>query len=206
MTRKDIKANALSVFTYNYWPCVGAYVLVALITSAVGALSVPGVVASFFLIPVTLGLTVYYCDMIDGAKPTIGKIFNTAFDGKFYLRRVGGYAWMTLFTLLWSMLFVIPGIVKAYSYALTPYILARYPDVQAKDALKHSMNIMEGKKAELFVFQLSFLGWFILSAITFGLLGIFYVYPYYGLAETIWFKNTMDEAIQNGKFSYTSLV
>lgn len=167
--------------------------------------SVPGIgsIASYFIIPVSLGLTLYTVGLIDGGKPSITDIFTNAFDGRYYLRRVGGYAWMMLFTFLWSLLFVIPGIVKAYSYALTPYILAKYPEVQAKEALKVSMKIMDGKKAELFVLHLSFIGWAMLAGITFGLLGIFFVIPYMAITDTLWFKRTMESAIETGLFSYT---
>lgn len=167
--------------------------------------SVPGIgsIALYFIIPVNLGLTLYIVGLIDGGKPSITDIFTNAFDGRYYLRRVGGYAWMMLFTFLWSLLFAIPGIVKAYSYALTPYILAKYPEVQAKEALKVSMKIMDGKKAELFVLQLSFIGWAMLAGITFGLLGIFFVIPYMTITYTLWFKRTMESAIETGLFSYT---
>ena len=116
---------------------------------------------------------------------------------------VTGVSLMMLFTFLWSLLFVIPGIVKAYSYALTPYILAKYPEVQAKEALKVSMKIMDGKKAELFVLHLSFIGWAMLAGITFGLLGIFFVIPYMAITDTLWYKRTMESAIETGLFSYT---
>lgn len=145
MNRAELKSQAKGILSANYWPIIGATVLVMAILAAVA--SVPGIgsIASYFIIPVSLGLTLYIVGLIDGGKPSITDIFTNAFDGRYYLRRVGGYAWMMLFTFLWSLLFVIPGIVKAYSYALTPYILAKYPEVQAKEALKVSMKIMDGK-------------------------------------------------------------
>lgn len=203
MNRAELKSQAKGILSANYWPIIGATVLVMAILAAVA--SVPGIgsIASYFIIPVSLGLTLYIVGLIDGGKPSITDIFTNAFDGRYYLRRVGGYAWMMLFTFLWSLLFVIPGIVKAYSYALTPYILAKYPEVQAKEALKVSMKIMDGKKAELFVLQLSFIGWAMLAGITFGLLGIFFVIPYMAITDTLWFKRTMESAIETGLFSYT---
>lgn len=203
MNRAELKSQAKGILSANYWPIIGATVLVMAILVAVA--SVPGIgsIASYFIIPVSLGLTLYIVGLIDGGKPSITDIFTNAFDGRYYLRRVGGYAWMMLFTFLWSLLFVIPGIVKAYSYALTPYILAKYPEVQAKEALKVSMKIMDGKKAELFVLQLSFIGWAMLAGITFGLLGIFFVIPYMAITYTLWFKRTMENAIETGLFSYT---
>lgn len=203
MNRAELKSQAKGILSANYWPIIGATVLVMAILVAVA--SVPGIgsIASYFIIPVSLGLTLYTVGLIDGGKPSITDIFTNAFDGRYYLRRVGGYAWMTLFTFLWSLLFAIPGIVKAYSYALTPYILAKYPEVQAKEALKVSMKIMDGKKAELFVLHLSFIGWAMLAGITFGLLGIFFVIPYMAITDTLWFKRTMESAIETGLFSYT---
>ena len=203
MNRAELKSQAKGILSANYWPIIGATVLVMAILAAVA--SVPGIgsIALYFIIPVNLGLTLYIVGLIDGGKPSITDIFTNAFDGRYYLRRVGGYAWMMLFTFLWSLLFAIPGIVKAYSYALTPYILAKYPEVQAKEALKVSMKIMDGKKAELFVLQLSFIGWAMLAGITFGLLGIFFVIPYMAITYTLWFKRTMENAIETGLFSYT---
>ncbi len=203
MNRAELKSQAKGILSANYWPIIGATVLVMAILAAVA--SVPGIgsIASYFIIPVNLGLTLYIVGLIDGGKPSITDIFTNAFDGRYYLRRVGGYAWMMLFTFLWSLLFVIPGIVKAYSYALTPYILAKYPEVQAKEALKVSMKIMDGKKAELFVLHLSFIGWAMLAGITFGLLGIFFVIPYMAITDTLWYKRTMESAIETGLFSYT---
>ena len=203
MNRAELKSQAKGILSANYWPIIGATVLVMAILASVA--SVPGIgsIASYFIIPVNLGLTLYIVGLIDGGKPSITDIFTNAFDGRYYLRRVGGYAWMMLFTFLWSLLFVIPGIVKAYSYALTPYILAKYPEVQAKEALKVSMKIMDGKKAELFVLHLSFIGWAMLAGITFGLLGIFFVIPYMAITDTLWYKRTMESAIETGLFSYT---
>lgn len=206
MTRKELKNQASTLFSQNYWLSVGAYVIVSVIIAACGALSFVGAVAQFFLYPLTMGMVLFFLKMSDGEGPTIGGIFSDAFDGKYFLRRVGGYAWMTLFQFLWSLLFIIPGIVKGYSYALTPYILAKYPEISAKEALKVSMKLMDGKKSELFVLQLSFIGWFLLSGVTFGILGIFYVFPYYTITETLWFKNLIAEATEKGDFSYTPLV
>ena len=203
MNRTELKSQAKNILSANYWSLVGATALVMAIFAAVSSVPVIGGVALYFLIPISFGLTLYILGLVDGGRPSITDIFTNAFDGRYYLRRIGGYAWMMLFTFLWSLLFVIPGIVKAYSYALTPYILAKYPEVQAKEALKHSMRIMDGKKAELFVLQLSFIGWALLSGITFGLLGIFFVLPYMLITETLWFKRTMENAEEYGLFSYT---
>lgn len=83
-----------------------------------------------------------------------------------------------LYTILWTMLFIIPGIVKSYEYQMIPYLLAENPQMSREQAFAESKRMMSGQKWRAFVLDLSFIGWNILSAITLGILGIFYVQPY----------------------------
>ena len=83
-----------------------------------------------------------------------------------------------LFLFLWSLLFLIPGIVKGYSYRMVPYILADHPELSGTQVITLSRQMMRGNKWHAFVLDLSFLGWEILSLLTLGILGIFYVGPY----------------------------
>ena len=83
-----------------------------------------------------------------------------------------------LFLILWSLLFIVPGIVKAYSYRMVPYLLKEHPELKSTQAITMSRRLMNGHKWNAFVLDLSFLGWFLLSALTFGILHIFYVGPY----------------------------
>lgn len=84
---------------------------------------------------------------------------------------------VSLYTTLWSLLFIIPGIIKTYSYAATPYIIANNPDMKINDAITKSRELMDGHKFELFVLQLSFIGWMLLGILTLGI-GLLYVLPY----------------------------
>ena len=95
-----------------------------------------------------------------------------------YGRTVGAMFLRGLFLSLWSLLFIIPGIIKAYSYRMVPYILADDPTIGGKDAITLSRQMMDGQKWKTFVLDLSFIGWAILSVFTFGILGVFYVKPY----------------------------
>lgn len=88
-----------------------------------------------------------------------------------------------LFTFLWSLLFIIPGIVKSYEYRLIPYLLAENPNMNMNEAFTRSRNMMYGQKMNAFILDLSFIGWLILSSLTFGFLGIFYVNPYYAYTD-----------------------
>lgn len=83
-----------------------------------------------------------------------------------------------LYTILWTLLFIIPGIVKSYEYQMIPYLLAENPQMSREQAFAESKRMMSGQKWRAFVLDLSFIGWNILSAITLGILGIFYVQPY----------------------------
>ncbi|MBR4720896.1 MAG: DUF975 family protein [Clostridia bacterium] len=83
-----------------------------------------------------------------------------------------------LFLALWTMLFIIPGIVKSYSYRMVPFILADNPEMSSTDIITKSREMMNGHKWDAFVLDLSFLGWLILSGMTAGILAVFYVDPY----------------------------
>ena len=83
-----------------------------------------------------------------------------------------------LFTFLWSLLFIIPGIVKSYEYRMIPYILSENPGMSYKEAFAISKRMRTGQKLETFIMDLSFIGWYLLGGITCGIVNIFYVMPY----------------------------
>lgn len=83
-----------------------------------------------------------------------------------------------LYIALWTCLFVVPGIIKAYEYMMVPYILAENPGMDNKQIFEISKRMMMGEKMEAFLLELSFIGWYFLAAITCGLVGIFFVQPY----------------------------
>lgn len=95
-----------------------------------------------------------------------------------YGRNVGSMFLRDLFLFLWGLLFVIPAIIKRYSYRMVPYILADDPTIGAMEAITRSREMMNGHKWNTFVLDLSFIGWDILTALTFGLVGVFYANPY----------------------------
>lgn len=93
-------------------------------------------------------------------------------------RNIAGMFLMNLFVALWSLLLIIPGIIKAYEYMMVPYILADDEDVSIKEAFAKSKAMMTGNKWDTFVLQLSFFGWYLLTLLTCGIVGVFYVNPY----------------------------
>lgn len=87
------------------------------------------------------------------------------------------YILIGIFTYLWSILFLIPGIIKALSYSMAPYILADNPEMTAREALSVSKELMYGKKSDLFYIILSFIGWIILGYFTLGI-AFLWIAPY----------------------------
>lgn len=104
---------------------------------------------------------------------------------------------ISLYTALWSMLFVVPGIVKGYSYSLAMYIKSENPNIPASKAIELSTRMTNGHKMDLFVLDMSFIGWGILSAFTLNILGILYVMPYQYAAKAFAYEEIKEEALAN---------
>lgn len=155
--------------------------------------------------PLAVGLNYFHVMNILGRDEEV--LVSTPFRAAFtnYPRKLGGSLWMELFVFLWSLLFIIPGIIKTFSYAMTPYILADCPNVKAKDALKLSMRIMKGHKWELFVFDLSFIGWYLLSILTVGILNVFFTDPYRYNSLATYYLEVREEALRTGAITMGQL-
>lgn len=110
-----------------------------------------------------------------------------------------------LYTTLWSLLFIVPGIIKGYSYSLAMFIKSENPNIPASKAIDLSKRMTDGRKMDLFVLDLSFWGWFILSGLTLNILGILYVYPYYYAAKAFAYEEIKEEALANQKVSEAEL-
>ena len=107
------------------------------------------------------------------------KLSNIVYVFDSHYKNIVKTAFLTdLFIWLWSLLFIIPGIIKAYQYRLVPYIMSENPDMSFRDAQAESARLMSGNKWKSFVLDLSFIGWDILSLFTWGILDIFFVGPY----------------------------
>ena len=100
------------------------------------------------------------------------------FEKGYYMNIVKVCFMRDLYIFLWTLLFIIPGIIKTYDYRLVSYMLAEDPSLDYKDALAKSKEIMYGHRWNAFVLDISFIGWIILGLFTLGLLDLFYVNPY----------------------------
>ena len=105
---------------------------------------------------------------------------------------IWGYLLKSVLVLLWSILFIIPGIIKSLAYAMTNYILVDYPELSASTAIDLSCEMMKGHKYDLFYLYLGFAGWFILSIFTLGI-GFFWLIPYAQTAQASFYQDVKAE-------------
>ena len=131
------------------------------------------------------------------AQPGIGTLLD-GFRSGHYVNIVLTMFLRDLFTALWSLFLVVPGIVKHYEYLMVPYIIAENPAMDYKEAFQISKQMMDGEKMEAFIMDLSFLGWYLLSAVTCGLLAIFYVNPYVQASFAEMYTFNKQKAYQEG--------
>ena len=131
------------------------------------------------------------------AQPGIGTLLD-GFRSGHYVNIVLTMFLRDLFTALWSLLLVVPGIVKHYEYLMVPYTIAENPAMDYKEAFQISKQMMDGEKMEAFIMDLSFLGWYLLSAVTCGLLAIFYVNPYVQASFAEMYTFNKQKAYQEG--------
>ena len=142
--------------------------------------------AAFALCPILVGKNRYFMEH-RGYCAELGRIF-WAFDCGHYLNVAKIMFLMSLKIFLWSLLFIIPGIIKSYEYFAVPYILAENPEMSPLDAITQSKRMMHGHKFDLFVLYLSFIAWIFLVYITLGIAAI-YVGPYMELTVANFYKS-----------------
>lgn len=120
----------------------------------------------------------------DGREHHVKDLFSQfdRFGDGFVLQLLQG-----LFTMLWTFLFIIPGIIAAYRYAMAPFILLENPGMKASQALKASSEMMEGHKWQLFCMEISFFGWALLAVLTCGI-GMLWLEPYMSAANAAFYR------------------
>ena len=207
-TISEMKEQGKAAFRANYWPCVIVGFLLSLLVGGLTLSSrtngqnsenisytvpnlspgmwfaVAGITTSLFIVivllkifllnPLSIGCYAFFIenheepaqlDVIKKGFRNYGNVFITLFM-------------RDLFLVLWTILFLIPGLIKAYSYRMVPYILAEDTSLSPKECIHLSQDMMRGNKWNAFVLDLSFIGWYILTGLTLGLAGIFWTAPY----------------------------
>jgi len=194
MSGKECKELALKSLKGNY---LNAIVTILIYGAIISALSVvTGGIGTFLLS--SLLLIAFYNVYIEGYKKNKYEI-NNMFKGleKGISNRICLSVLKNLYIFLWTLLFIIPGIVKSYSYFLTEFISREDPSKTASECVDESRKLMNGHKMDLFLFQLSFIGWMILGLFTLGILYIWLI-PYMEQATIIYIdKNIYKLSVLN---------
>ena len=192
MTRQEIKARAKaqmgnSLFGSS-WLLALAVCLIPTLASMLGSIPMIGSIA-VLVVSGPLAYGVAYCFLKqtrDGQPMNIGDVFKgftDDFTGTFLIGLM-----TSIFTALWSLLFVIPGIVKSYSYSMAYYIKADHPEYNWKQCIAASQQMMNGHKMDLFVQHLSFIGWEIVGSLCLGI-GVLWVTPYMTAANAQFYES-----------------
>lgn len=168
---------------------IAVVVIVVLIVVLI-AIAIGCVLDAFLLNPLELGTKRFFTQNLNSIAQV--REVGYAFDHN-YMNTVKILFFRDMYIVLWSLLFVIPGIVKAYEYRMIPYLLTDDPNMTKDEAFARSRAMMTGQKWNAFVLDLSFIGWAILGALTFGILNIFYVAPYQNMTNA-----ALYEALRNG--------
>lgn len=154
----------------------GDITLPAIFLTVFISIGIIAIIVRIFLIhPLEVGCCAYFNK--DLYRPAELSELNAGFSHG-YLNIVKIMFFRELYVILWSFLFVIPGIVKSYEYRMIPYLLSENPNMSMEEAFARSRAMMDGEKWNSFLLDWSFIGWEFLSTITFGIFGLFYVNPY----------------------------
>jgi len=145
---------------------------------------------------INFGVVQFYLDFTRKKTAEITQLFTPLKNGNTVLRVFGANFMIGLFTFLWALLLIVPGIIAAYSYAMTFYIMADEPKLPVMEAISKSKAMMDGRKAQLFWLQLRFTGWHILAVMTF-FVGYLWLMPYINVA-TANFYDTIKADYEGG--------
>ncbi len=136
------------------------------------------VVSIFIIYPIAFGLMTMFLPFVRGEKPLQAGGLFYSLKAPYYGKAIGVYLLTYIFTLLWTLLLIVPGIIKSLSYMLAPYILAENPEMTANQAIEQSMKMMKGHKMKLFLISLGYFGFALLSIV--GLcIPLLWILPYY---------------------------
>ncbi len=169
----EIRLAARQTLKGNWTNAVLATLVFTLISAAAGSIPFAGLLV---VCPLEFGYMLCFLRMVRGedSSEMVGDQFNV-FNR--YGRVLGTSLLRFLYILLWTLLLIIPGIVKSYAYAMTPYVMNDHPELGADECIHESRMMMQGYKWKLFCLDLSFIGWAILCIFTMGI-GLLWLQPY----------------------------
>lgn len=198
-TRKELKEKAKQSLKAYYWEALLAILIASLLSGGISFkirrsnyqfTEVTNTIyyfSSFFILLnifvlniINAGLAKFF---IEGEKED-AKISNLFFffNKDYYFNAVKIMFFMNLYTFLWSLLFIIPGIIKSYEYIFIPYLLAENPNIDMDEVFRETKSMTDGQKWDMFVLDLSFIGWYFLGSLV--IIGQVFVAPYHQATKT----------------------
>lgn len=186
----ELRAEARVALTDKWVMAAVATLVMGAVSAAASYIPVAGTI--LVSMPVMYGYAVVMLNVFRGDEVNIGGLFDGFSD---FGRIVGTKLLQAIYTFLWMLLLVIPGIIKFYSYAMTDYILKDHPELSNNAAIEKSMAMMDGNKMKLFLLDLSFIGWAILCLFTLGI-GYLFLQPYVQAAHAAFYEDLKAQVLE----------
>lgn len=196
-TSSELRAQAWGVLSGKWGMAVVATLVYGVISGVLSFIPFVSWIATLLVsLPLAYGFTIMLLNVVRGSDvqlDTMGEGF------KDYGRILGTMLLSSVYQFLWMLLLIVPGIIKGYSYALTPYLLKDHPELKFNAAIEESMRLMSGNKMRLFLLDLSFIGWFLLGLITFGI-AFLWITPYWNTARAAFYEDLMKALRDIGEY------
>ena len=193
-----------SIFSNNWMMALLVCLISSAIISFASSFIVGGLIVTGFL---TFGLNRVFLQLVRGQKEKIDIADLFCGTDKFGELLVL-HLMQTLFTVLWTLLFIIPGIVKGYAYSMAFYIKHDHPEYDWRQCLDESQRMMKGHKWQAFCLDFSFIGWMIVGALCCGI-GMLWVTPYMTAAKANFYENLKalydPDPVEEEEFAYDPL-
>ncbi|MBQ8069640.1 MAG: DUF975 family protein [Bacteroidales bacterium] len=168
-----LKNEAKEALRGNWGSAAIVSVLVFFVLGCTSA--APGIGYFFLALPIEFGFITSFRKLLQGDALLVDNLFSSSFEN--YLHKVGTGVLRWVYVFLFTLLLIIPGIIKSLSYEMVPFLIEDNPDLSAEDTLRLSSDMMRGHKMDLFFLYLSFAGWWFLCLFTMGI-GYFFLRPY----------------------------
>lgn len=201
--RSEYKAQAKQLMAGKYLNVIIILVIYSVAVSAItglfynpnaqGLSSISGLIDMALTAGFAYGTIRLWRQIVDGKNPDLQDILLCGYKEN-YVRSLIVYLLQSVFVFLYFLLLIIPGIIKSYGYSLTFYLLHKDPNIKQMDVLKKSEEMMKGYKSELFMLDLSYLGWYILGLFTFGILWL-WVVPKHQTARMLYLDEIYEKSV-----------
>lgn len=191
----ELRARARDSLRGNWGKAIGGFVLSLLLAAVVGLLNylipiVGNLIGILVSGSISLGMISFFLGIARKENPPVSEVFS---GFSLIIKAFCLYFMIGLFTFLWTLLFIIPGIIAAFRYSQAYFLLRDNPDIGVMEAITESKRLMIGHKWRYFVLQLTFIGWAILASITCGI-GYLWLAPYISVTQAHFYDDLIGRA------------